>query len=130
MGDLSKNFSRSEFACKCGCGFDTADHGLVYALQECAEDLGIQHMAAVRIVITSGCRCTRHNTEVGGAPDSQHIYGRAADFKVYLDDKQLDPDSVDDYFKELHPGLSRGIYSNRNHIDSRSGTIRAWDDRE
>ena len=25
MGDLTKNFSRSEFACKCGCGFDDID---------------------------------------------------------------------------------------------------------
>lgn len=22
MGDLTKNFNRFEFACKCGCGFD------------------------------------------------------------------------------------------------------------
>ena len=25
MGDLSENFSRSEFECKCGCGFATVD---------------------------------------------------------------------------------------------------------
>ena len=32
------------------------------------------------IHVTSGFRCTEVNTRVGGAPDSAHLYGYAADF--------------------------------------------------
>jgi hypothetical protein len=31
MGDVSKNLSRSEMACNCGCGFDACDIELVVA---------------------------------------------------------------------------------------------------
>ena len=33
MGDLTDNFSRSEFACKCGCGADAISLDLVERLQ-------------------------------------------------------------------------------------------------
>jgi hypothetical protein len=33
MGDLSAHFSRSEFACKCGCGFDDVKPDLIEALE-------------------------------------------------------------------------------------------------
>ena len=31
---ISENFSREEFACKCGCGFNTADKELVHILEK------------------------------------------------------------------------------------------------
>lgn len=34
------------------------------------------------IYITSGFRSVRHNTNVNGAPNSQHMYGIAADYKI------------------------------------------------
>jgi hypothetical protein len=62
MGDLSPNFSKSEFACKCGCGFGAKDGdvsaGLVVLLEKIRQDVG----GPVRL--TSGCRCEKHNRDI------------------------------------------------------------------
>ncbi|MDD4986495.1 MAG: D-Ala-D-Ala carboxypeptidase family metallohydrolase [Dehalococcoidales bacterium] len=76
MGDLSENFSRSEFCCKCGCGFCDPNLGLIEALQK------LRDLAGKPISIVSGCRCERHNSNVGGAPNSYHLYGMAADIRI------------------------------------------------
>ena len=76
MGDLSANFSRREFACRCGCGFDAIDPRLVALLQGERTDIGRP------IRINSGCRCEPHNRREGGSPTSQHLAGRAADIRV------------------------------------------------
>ncbi len=114
MGDLSRNFSRSEFACKCGCGFDTVDAELVNMLEQVREHFGQP------ITITSGCRCPDHNDTVGGKA-SQHLKGRAADFKVKATSAQV----VQDYCDEAFPDGGVGRYSTWTHIDSR-GVKARW----
>jgi len=74
MGDLTKNFSRWEFACPC-CGVIKIDDMLVEGLQE------VRDLAGVSIKIHSGFRCAKHNEEVGGAQRSQHLYGKAVDIE-------------------------------------------------
>ena len=76
MGDLTKDYSRVEFACKCGCGFDAVNPVLVEALQKLRDAMG----RPVRVI--SGCRCAAHNKAVGGAAASQHLAGNAADVCV------------------------------------------------
>lgn len=76
MGNLSKNFSRKEFTCQCGCGFDNVDLRLVKTLQV------IRDAAQHPIVIMSGCRCSSHNKAVGGVANSSHLKGLAADFYI------------------------------------------------
>ncbi len=76
MGDLSENFSRSEFACRCGCGVDDVNLGLVEALQK------LRDLAGKPIRIVSGCRCEKHNRSVQGAENSYHLYGMAADIRI------------------------------------------------
>ena len=73
MAKLSKNFDSSEFACKCGCGYDTPDPELIRMLQAARDLYGKP------ITITSGCRCIKHNAVSGGTPNSAHIQGKAAD---------------------------------------------------
>jgi uncharacterized protein YcbK (DUF882 family) len=73
MANLSKNFTTDEFACKCGCGYDTPNPELIRMLQA-ARDLYGKPMH-----ITSGCRCIKHNAVSGGTPNSAHIQGMAAD---------------------------------------------------
>ncbi|MCH8242102.1 MAG: hypothetical protein IH897_05760 [Planctomycetes bacterium] len=73
MGDLTKNFSKKEFACKCGCGFDAISPKLVEKLQ------GIRDHIENPIIISSGCRCENHNRLQGGHSDSAHLKGFAAD---------------------------------------------------
>ena len=74
MGDLTKNFSRSEFACNCGCGFDKVDPRLPPMCQTIRDAMG----QAIRI--NSGCRCEKHNQAAGStSKDSPHTHGWAAD---------------------------------------------------
>ncbi len=75
MGDLSENFSRSEFGCRC-CGEAKVDPGLIAALQK------LRDLAGAPITVISGYRCPKHNAAVGGAKRSQHMLGKAADIVI------------------------------------------------
>jgi uncharacterized protein YcbK (DUF882 family) len=89
MGDLSLNWSRAELACKCGCGLGInpgdIDPLLVDGLQRMREILGRPIWCVRRTpnglyyAAGSGCRCVAHNRHVGGSPNSQHLFGKAAD---------------------------------------------------
>lgn len=83
MGDLAKNFSRYEFACHCGCGFDQVALELVFWLQGLRERIGRP------LYINSGCRCAAHNTAVRGAKNSYHLRGLAADIHADMDPVEL-----------------------------------------
>lgn len=76
MGDLTTNFSREEFACKCGCGFDQIASDTVHICQ------AIRHHFDAPVTITSACRCPTHNAAVNGSEKSQHVVGTAADVVV------------------------------------------------
>lgn len=81
MGDLTKNFSRQEFACHCcgGLPINWASEEvppLAAALQE------LRDYAGAPIQVVSGYRCPEHNREVGGAKNSQHVLGKAADIRI------------------------------------------------
>ena len=73
MGDLTKNFSRSEFTCRCGCGLSMVSPHLLESLQRAREALGKS------IRINSGFRCKDHNKAVEGAENSEHLTGEAVD---------------------------------------------------
>ena len=78
MGDISKNFSSSEFACKCGCGLGNMQMPFIQKLQAARDWLHINGRDAP-FKILSGLRCEKHNAEVGGEENSSHITGWAAD---------------------------------------------------
>lgn len=110
MGDVSKHFSRREFMCHCGCGFATVDVELISVL----EDLRVHFDSP--ILITSGCRCASHNRRVGGAPDSEHLRGTAADIKV----DGVASHTVYDYLSTKYPGrYGLGRYPTWTHVDVR-----------
>jgi zinc D-Ala-D-Ala carboxypeptidase len=73
---LTKNFSLSEFNCKCGCGDSNISHKLVHKLQKARE------IAGVSFKITSGVRCQMHNKKSGGLASSSHVTGLAADIST------------------------------------------------
>ena len=58
MGDISENFSRSEFACRCGCGFATVDVELIKTLEV------VRKQFNKPIKINSSCRCEEHNERI------------------------------------------------------------------
>ena len=76
MGDLSDHFSKYEFRCKCGCGYDDVQPLLVSMLEWMRVTLGRP------MVINSGCRCRPYNTLIGGNPNSEHMDGQAADIRI------------------------------------------------
>ena len=122
MGDLTKNLSRHEFACDCGCGMDTADHELVVALQAACDRFGD------RITVTGGNRCADHNATIPGATSgSKHQYCRAADFKLFKNGVQVDPEKVAQFFEQRYSNFGIGRYSNRTHVDSRTDGPARWD---
>jgi len=138
MGDLTANLSRHEFACKCGCGFDTVDIALAHILQDTADYFYHARPPSVQrvsITINSGCRCREHNLDVGGSVNSRHMDGNAADFKIkyVMNDgqkMQVHPDKVASYldtkFKKKY-GI--GQYRGRTHFDTSSSGRRRWDKR-
>lgn len=76
MGDITKNFSEHEFSCKCGCGFDSINKGLVVELQK------VRSMTGQPMSINSGCRCESHNKSIPRASkSSSHMKGLAVDIK-------------------------------------------------
>lgn len=78
--ELSANFSLSEFRSKCGGGFPPL---VLRNIQELALALQIiRNELRVPITITSGYRSPEHNQKIGGAQNSMHTKGLAADFKA------------------------------------------------
>jgi zinc D-Ala-D-Ala carboxypeptidase len=72
-GRLSAHFTAAEFACA-HCGVAVVRPRLVEVLERLREIVGGKPLA-----IRSGYRCPVHNHDVGGASNSQHMYGAAAD---------------------------------------------------
>ena len=77
---MTKNFSISEFECKSGAKMPASVRKnierLAKNLQVLRDELGAS------ITITSGYRSAAHNKKIGGAANSRHVVGDAADFKV------------------------------------------------
>lgn len=121
---FSPYFKRSEFECKCGCGFSAVDAELLKVLTGVREAYG-------PLVITSGCRCSEHNANVGGASGSKHVLGLAADFRPLRSDPEFNTK-----LKFIHEMLLArypdryGIASKEGsfvHLDVFPGQARRWE---
>jgi len=120
MGDITSNLSRNEFACKCGCGFDSMDVETIWVVQDVCDHFGCS------VTITSANRCPAHNAKVGGAKTSQHLYSRAMDCKF----SKIEPEAVHQYLLNKYEGrFGFGLYNTFNHIDTRTGPPARWDKR-
>lgn len=107
---LSDNFNVREFGCKCNnCNTVKIDTELVEYLQKIRTHFGNP------IIINSGYRCSAHNKSVGGAKNSYHVKGQAADIVV----KDIAPSEVAKYAESIGI-LGIGLYDNFVHIDTRT----------
>ena len=112
---LSPHFKRKEFACKCGCGFSLPDAELLSVLEDVREHFGKP------VNINSACRCPAHNKAVGGAPNSAHVQGIAADIDV----SGVTPYEVQQYVLGYYNGkYGIGCYNTFTHIDVRAKKAR------
>ena len=117
MGDLTKNFSRNEFKCKCGkCTNNYIDIRLVKGLQ------ALRDLVGKPIIINSATRCKAHNEAVGGVSNSQHVQGRAADIRV----EGMTPEALARRAEQIDVFRDGGIgtYGTFVHVDVRGH--RAW----
>jgi uncharacterized protein YcbK (DUF882 family) len=121
---LSTNFSLDEFASADG----TAPSGEVLKnLTELAKNLEVlrKHIGQP-IRVTSGFRSREHNRKIGGATNSFHVLGMAADIQV----SKMTPEQVAKAIELLiaegkmkEGGI--GIYKTWTHYDHR-GTKARW----
>ena len=111
---LTDHLTRSECACKCGCGFDTMDYKTALIFEEIRELNG-----GVSIIPSSGARCRQHNIYSGGSKKSQHMIGRALDIPV------SDPQKIYKKLCELYPDKFGFIaYDTFVHVDTRAKKYR------
>lgn len=116
QGDLTQNFSQSEFACH-HCGEVTLNWKLILSLQQLRNRIGQP------IYVTSGFRCAIHNRNVGGAPHSLHLQGMAADIRVV----GMSVSELANHAREIPFLRGVGVYPSRGfvHVDVR-GTPLRW----
>jgi len=125
---LTKNFSKSEFECRCGCDMPK---DVLNNVQKLANQLQIiRNKVNVPITINSAYRCPKHNSIIGGAKSSQHLQGKASDIVI----EGYSNDDVADLIEELiasgdilQGGLGR--YNSFTHYDIRKTKAR-WDFRK
>lgn len=147
MGDLSKNLSRKEFACRCGgqtgdtlCLSPVVDSELVIVIQDCVDHF-VEVLNTDRLIvgINSGYRCTLWNAYVWGRINtdrklagkaeqkipwkSKHMEGVAADFVI----RGVGADRVHSYLTKKYPEkYGIGQYPDRTHVDVRQTRAR-WE---
>lgn len=120
MGDVSKNFNRSEFACKgkdC-CGGAAPIHPDLLAGVQALRDL-----AGRPLHINSGFRCPKHNAAIGGVKNSYHMLAMAADIAV---PEGMTPEAFAALAEQVplfHNG-GIGTYSSWIHVDIRKEKTR------
>jgi len=118
MGDLSKNFSKSEFRCKCGeCSPVLPPDELIEVMQHIREHFDLP------VTVHSGHRCKDYNRRVGGASRSKHLTAEACDFTIL----GVSNDKIQEYVLNHYQGkYGIGRYNNFTHVDVRKGPAR-WD---
>ena len=72
---ITPNFSRSEMACRCGCGHDEMDQEFMRMLQALRDEIG-------PMPVTSGFRCDAHNNDVSTVKNGRHTLAKAADILI------------------------------------------------
>lgn len=126
--ELTKNFSKKEFDSKDGAKMP--DSILVNVMKLACNLQRLRDAIGKPIIINSGYRSESHNKNVGGSPNSQHLYGKAADIRV----SGMTPAQIANEIEKLilqgemlQGGL--GIYDTFVHYDIRGKKAR-WDFRK
>ena len=124
MAKITTNFSLQEFNSKCG---REIPNNVLPNIIQLAKNLQVLRDALGKtIFITSGYRSPQHNKKIGGAKDSQHVKGMAADIKVSgMTPKEvaLVIEGLIEQGKIKQGGI--GIYPSWVHYDIR-GTKARW----
>lgn len=113
---LTEHFSLEEFSCRCGCGETVVDFRLITALE------AIRTAMSVPVRINSGYRCASHNAAVGGAVDSRHVLGQAADCSGVDLERFRNEALKSPFINGIGADRMRGFV----HVDVRNGPRVEW----
>lgn len=114
---ISQFFSEEEFKCRCGKNCDAKiDPYFVLRLDEVRRAFGRP------LLITSGVRCKPHNIKIGGAPESKHLLGIAAD--IYCENASDRYTLIQIAQKLNFNGI--GVAHNFIHLDIRADDAVFW----
>ena len=120
IGSITPHFTWSEAVCRCGCEMPEEVAAEVVLTAEMMERVRAG-LDALPINVAAWYRCPSHNAAIGGAPNSQHIYGRGVDFSQ----KGRAPTEVQRLIRArgLWPSPVRGleIDEGHTHVDRRPG---------
>ncbi len=121
---LTKNFSKSEFECHCGCEMPSK---VLENVKELAKSLQIiRDRINKPIFINSAYRCKEHNKLIGGVEHSQHILGKAADIVIKGQNPYDTYDFIDNLMEDRVLALGGlGNYDTFTHFDIR-GYYARW----
>lgn len=121
-----ENFTEKELACKC-CGKFVLNSEAVTTLQAFRYYLNRKYKKNIRLTVNCGTRCQKHNKEVGGVANSEHLQGVAFDLvSPDLDYKILYQEAV---ASKLFSTVIRYDKSHFVHADTRERAnfeIKAW----
>lgn len=116
-----KHFDLSEFHCNCGeCSLLPPDGMDPFLLVLCDE---IRERCGFALKVNSGYRCRKHNTRIGGAEQSQHMFGKAADLAP-LATSEARLKTLREVIELLSP-VGYGKYKTFCHVDNRAGDRKA-----
>ena len=119
---ISKNFNLQEFECS------HPDHRHVKVDDKLVEKLQIlRDKLGKPLTINSAYRCEVRNKQVGGAKNSQHLYGKAAD--ISLHNINMPIERLEKLAESIgFDGI--GLYNTFIHLDTRGGnSVIMWDNR-
>ncbi len=114
-----KHFSNGEFRCRHCRKLPSGgmDYALLILLERIRKEAGDKP-----VIVNSGYRCLIHNIACGGAQESQHLYGRAADIRI----PGMSTQELYAICDKLNPYGGVGIYIRQGfvHVDVRGKKAR------
>jgi len=119
LTQLTPNFKYGEFFCN---GIKPPDSVYPNILSLAKELQKVRDVVKKPIIVNSGWRTAEHNEAVGGASDSQHLTGKAADVVI----TGIEPKFANIYLAKYGNFKGFGIAGSYTHVDIRS-TLTIWD---
>lgn len=121
----SEHFTRRELDCHCGCDAPQVVEQNLARVAASLELLRVK-LGNAPLHINSGYRCPAYNQRIGGAKQSQHMEGKAAD----LSGRRTSPTAIYQAAETIPAFKAGGIgrYDFFTHVDIRPGPAR-WDNR-